>query len=359
MHFKQAPEIPENPLPIVVIGGGGIVRDAHLPAYALAQFPVVGMYDLVPEKANSLSQSVGMPQCAFDSLDLLIQKAKEVSAVFDVAVPADQILEILEQLPNGSAVLLQKPMGETLQEAKHILQLCRQKSLVAAVNFQLRHAPYMLAAMDVMERGLIGETFDVEFNVCVHTPWELWGFLKTKPRLEILYHSIHYLDTVRAFWGEPKRVFASTIKHPNHAQLAPTRSTIVLDYGAYRQARIMTNHGHDYGPEHQQSYLKIEGTDGAIKVQIGTSFDYPKGRPSRFEYHTRKEAEKGWQEVPLIGDWFPHAFIGPMASLQRHLQNPHSAFPNAVEDAYQTMKLVERLYESNEIGALPLENFSS
>ncbi|MDN3688553.1 Gfo/Idh/MocA family protein [Cyclobacterium jeungdonense] len=355
MQLNQSPVIPENPLPIVIIGAGGIVRDAHLPAYAMAQFPVAGIYDLSPGKAKSLAETFGMVQGAFDSLDLLLRKAREVGAVFDLAVPADQILEMLPQLPDGSAVLIQKPMGENLKEAGEIRDLCRKKSLVAAINFQLRHAPFMLAAKDVIRQGLIGEVFDMEFKVCVYTPWELWEFLKNKPRLEILYHSIHYVDTVRDFFGDPAQVYANTIKHPNSTSLAATRSTIVLDYDRFRQARILTNHGHDYGSKHQESYLKIEGTEGAIKIQIGVSFDYPKGRPSKFEYYSKKAKEKGWQELPLTGDWFPQAFIGPMASLQNHLKNPSAAFPNAVEDAFQTMRLVEKLYESSEQSGLAFD----
>lgn len=355
MHFNQRPVIPENPPPIVIIGAGGIVRDAHLPAYAKAAFHIAGIYDVTPGKAQALADSFGLEQGAFDSLDSLIRKARELQAVFDLAVPADQILDILKEIPDGSAVLIQKPMGENLKEAAEILNLCQEKSLLAAVNFQLRHAPFILAASDVIQQGLIGEVFDIEFKVCVYTPWELWGFLKTKPRLEILYHSIHYLDTVRSLLGEPEKVFARSIKHPKNASLAATRSTILLDYDNLRQARILTNHGHDYGSKYQESYLKIEGTHGAIRIQIGVSFDYPEGRPSRFEYFSKKDRKMGWQEIPLAGDWFPDAFIGPMASLQNRLKNPKAAFPNDVEDAFQTMRLVEKLYESNDLGGLEFD----
>lgn len=352
MQVSQSPVIPEKPRPILLIGAGGIVRDAHLPAYAKAAFPVAGIYDPIAGKAKPLAAAYGMVHGAFDSLELLIQKSTEINGVFDLAVPADQILEILCQLPDRSAVLIQKPMGENLKEAGEILNLCRKKSLVAGVNFQLRHAPFMLAANELIRQGLIGEVFDVEFKVCVHTPWERWEFLKTKPRLEILYHSIHYLDTIRSLLGNPEKVFARTIKHPLNDSLAATRSTIVLDYKRLTQARILTHHGHDFGPKYQESYLKIEGTKGAIRIQIGVSFDYPKGRPSRLEYFSKENSGKGWQELPLEGDWFPDAFIGPMASLQNHLVNPSNPFPNDVEDAYQTMRLVEKLYESNNLGGL-------
>lgn len=355
MRFNQSPSIPENPCPIMLIGAGGIVRDAHLPAYAKAALPVAGVYDLDAEKAKTLAAQFTMTQGAFDTLDQLIAKAREISAVFDLAVPADQIPQILEQLPEKSAVLIQKPMGENLKEAEEILRLCRKRSLIAAVNFQLRHAPFIVAAGELIRQGIIGQVFDVEFKVCVHTPWELWEFLKTKPRLEILYHSIHYLDTIRSLLGNPKRVFARTIRHPNNADLAATRSTIVLDYDELTQARVLTHHGHDFGSRHQESYLKIEGTQGAIRIQIGVSFDYPKGRPSRLEYYSKKHSKKGWQELPLDGDWFPDAFIGPMASLQNHLKNPSAPLPTDVADALQTMRLVEKLYESNELGGLAFE----
>jgi hypothetical protein len=39
------------------------------------------------------------------------------NAIFDVAVPASQPVRILPQFPDGPTVLMQNPMGETLQEA--------------------------------------------------------------------------------------------------------------------------------------------------------------------------------------------------------------------------------------------------
>ncbi len=49
---------PRNPRPIISIGAGGIVRDAHLPAYKKAGFPVVAIVDLDKSKAENLSMPV-------------------------------------------------------------------------------------------------------------------------------------------------------------------------------------------------------------------------------------------------------------------------------------------------------------
>lgn len=354
MKFQQRTHLPKNPLPIVTIGAGGIVKDAHLPAYKMAGFSVLGVFDVDVAKAESLQNQFTSIKKVYRSLEVLLEDAQKNNAVFDIAVPAKHLLKILEQIPDGSPVLMQKPMGENLVEAQRILELCREKNLVSAVNFQLRYAPYVIAAKDMIDKGLLGDVYDMEIKVCVYTPWHLWDFLYQSPRVEILYHSIHYLDLIRSFWGNPKKIYASTTKHPKMKKLAATRSSMILDYDEYKQARIMTNHGHEFGLKHQESYLKIEGTKGAIKIRIGLSLDYPTGVPPKMEY-VLLDDNKGWQEIPLIGGWFPHAFIGTMAVLQNHYQNNSIPLPHSTEDAFETMKLVELAYRSSNEGGIKFE----
>jgi predicted dehydrogenase len=129
----------ESPRPIVLIGAGGIARDAHLPAYKKAGFRVTGIFDLDRAKAQSLADAFAIRNVA-DSLEQAVRTAPE-GAVFDVATPAAALLSVIPHLPNGSGLLMQKPMGETLAQAREIRELCRSKSLTAAVNFQLRFAP--------------------------------------------------------------------------------------------------------------------------------------------------------------------------------------------------------------------------
>ena len=355
--FKQRLDIPENPLPIASIGAGGIVNDAHLPAYKMAGFRIMGLYDLNLEKAVHLKTKFGIIDKVFDSVDTMLIEASKVNAIYDIAVPANEILGILPKIPDGSAVLIQKPMGETLEEAKEIRDLCLEKKLVAAVNFQLQYAPYMLAAKNMIDKGLIGEIFDMELNMCVYTPWHLWDFLYSLPRMEILYHSIHYLDLIRSFLGLPEKVFASTVKHPKMPNLASTKTSMILHYNNFLQARVITNHGHDFGPKHQTSYFKIEGTKGAIIITIGLSFDYPKGRPPKFEYVLLDEQED-WKELPLLGGWFPDAFIGTMAGLQNHYLDKHTPLPHGIEESYKTMRLVEAAYRSSEKGGVQLSTIN-
>lgn len=336
--------MPERVVPIVAIGAGAIVRNAHWPAYELAGFPVFGVFDTDQERAGRLAADFSVAN-VFGSLNSIVEQAPK-PCVFDIAVPASEILPILNCLPDGVAVLIQKPMGEDLSQADSILQTCRDKRLIAAVNFQLRSAPYAIAARELILSGDFGDLHEIDVKVNVHTPWALWPFLASAPRMEIVYHSIHYLDLIRSLMGEPARVYGRTIKHPRSPNLHSARSAIILDYGDWKRATVVTNHGHEFGPDEQESYIRFECEKGCVKFQMGLNLDYPSGGADRLRYI--RQGDPAWTEAALEGSWIPHAFIGTMASVMRGLDG--EPMPTSVEDAWHTMKLVERCYESDASG---------
>ena len=356
MEIKYKPELPETKQPIIIIGAGGIVADAHLPAYKIAGFDVFGIVNRTKERAQKLADAFAIPN-VFDSVAEAVASAPD-NAVYDLTIMPEQYVETLKQLPDGSAVLIQKPMGDDFTQAKEILELCRFKNFKAAINFQLRFAPFVGAARFLIEQGLIGELYDMEVRVTIKTPWEIFPHVMVHPRLEIQYHSIHYVDLIRSFLGNPNSVLAKTLKHPAKA-LSSSRSTILMDYGDTMHAVINTNHDHDFGANHQESYLKWEGTKGAIVAKIGLLMDYPHGVPDVFEYCIVKEGETPeWQNVKLEGSWFPEAFIGTMANLMRYNEGSTITLNTSVEDVIQTMAVVESAYQSSDIGGVKVMSFA-
>jgi len=341
--------------PIYIVGAGGIVNAAHLPAYRMAGYSVQGIYDIDGNKAAGAASRFSVPS-VFKTLPELIAAAPS-NAVFDVAVPAEALFAILEQLPQGASVLMQKPMGNDYTEAKKILDITRARKMKAAVNFQLRYAPYILAAKKLIADGVIGDLCDVEINVNVFTPWHLWDFLFSSRRVEILYHSIHYIDLVRHLLGNPEGMYAKTVKHPFMPQLASVRSNIIMDYGDMVRANILTNHCHRFGLHHQHSYIKLEGTKGAVKIQMGVLINYPEGVMDTLEYVTLDDNKMPeWKKIPVKGSWFPDAFAGSMQQVMMAAQGKIAQPDNSVEDCIYTMACVEAAYMSSEIGGVKIDN---
>jgi predicted dehydrogenase len=345
--LRQAWPRPSTPRPIVIIGAGAIVRTAHLPAYRRLGLAVAGVFDLRPDAAHETARRFGI-----DGVYTSLGQAAAVSgALFDVAVPGDQIAAILQQLPPGAAVLIQKPMGENLEMARQILDICRTRHLIAALNFQLRFSPGVMAMRDLIDRGALGEITDIDVRVIDRQPWEQWTFLEQAPRLEVLYHSIHYLDAVRWLIGEPHGVCCRAIPHPGLTRFRDTRSTIILDYGDRVRCSLVLNHTHAYGPDHRASFLKVEGTKGAAMLTLGVNLDYPDGPPDWLEV---AGDAGGWRAVPLRGSWFTEAFEGPMSNLQRFAGGEDPALVSPADDAIKTMALVEACYESSARPGTPI-----
>ncbi|WP_293742124.1 Gfo/Idh/MocA family oxidoreductase [uncultured Pedobacter sp.] len=353
IDIQYKPALPETKQPIIIIGAGGIVADAHLPAYKIAGFEVYGIVNRTKARAQKLADAFGIPH-VFDTVAEAVAAAPE-NTVFDITIMPEQYIETLKQLPDGAAVLIQKPMGDNFNQAKEILALCRAKKLKAAINFQLRFAPFVSAAKYLIDKGLIGGLYDIEVRVTIKTPWEIFPHVIIHPRLEIQYHSIHYVDLIRSFLGNPNSVLAKTLKHPAKS-LSSSRSTILLDYGDTMHAVINTNHDHDFGPKHQESYIKWEGTKGAIVAKIGLLMDYPNGVPDVFEYCVTEAGKTPeWQTVKLEGSWFPEAFIGTMANLMRYNEGSSPVLHTSVEDVIDTMAVVESAYQSSDTGGVKLK----
>ncbi|GMA91553.1 Gfo/Idh/MocA family protein [Homoserinibacter gongjuensis] len=348
------PALPEHPRPIVLVGAGGIVRDAHLPAYRKADFPVWGIADIDIARARTLADEYGIDRVFGSAAEAIAAAPAEV--VYDVALMPEHFPATLEQLPDGAAVLVQKPLGQTLADGIALRELCARKGLMAAVNTQLRFAPYVAAARQLIADGVIGELYDLEIRVQTDTPWHMFPSVFGLPRLEINMHSVHYIDLVRSFLGDPSSVSAVTVRHPEKPEIANTRSTILMRYRDRPiRVTISVNHDHAFGSGYDESFIKWEGTRGAIRAQMGLLLDYPTGGPDKLELALLAERERGWVPVPFEGSWFPDAFIGSMGAVQRFVEGSVPSLPTSVDDVLHTMAAVEAAYESEAREGVPID----
>ncbi len=344
--LAQSWPAPSRPRPVVTFGAGSIVGDAHYPAYRKSGVPIAGLYDIDFAKAEKVAHAWGV--AAYRTLEEAIAVP---DAIFDLATPPAFHVQVLSALPDGAAALIQKPMGKNLADATEILDICRRKKLVAAVNFQLRFAPMMLALKDAIAKGWLGDVVDFDVFLALDTPWHLWEFVAKEPRVEIALHSIHYIDLIRQILGDPTGVHAKTLGHPAH-KIAQTRTSAILDYGDRVRCNLSINHDHKFGRKYQACEFRVCGTEGAAYLQLGVNLDYPRGEPDILEIYPK--GGDHWIQVPLHGAWFPDAFVGRMANLQRFVAGEDSVLVSSVEDAWHTMALIEAAYQSSAAPATPL-----
>jgi predicted dehydrogenase len=347
LDLAQTWPLPSRPRPITIIGAGGIVQEAHLPAYRKVGLPVAGIFDLDVAKARATAAQFGVP-AAFETLAQAMA-ARTADTVFDLALPPDAILATVQQLPVGAVVLVQKPLGTGLANAREIVRALDARRITAATNFQLRFTPSMLAIGDAVRRGLFGEVVDIEVHLAVYMPWELWSFMPRLDAIEIPLHSVHYLDWIRSIVGEPRSVYAKTVPHPRYPDLKDARSSIILDYGATVRCCLSLNHTYNYGPKHVAATLRVEGTRGCARLELGYLVDYLKPVPEKLEIIV---AGGAWTDVPLRGERMPDAFWMVMSNLQRFAAGEDAKLETDVHDSLKTMALVDACLASSRQGGV-------
>jgi predicted dehydrogenase len=330
--------------PVVIIGAGSIIQDGHGPAYQKLGLELLGIYDPNQNKADTTRQTFGI-QARYEDLKQAAELGAERGAVFDIAVPPDAILETLAQLPERAAVLLQKPLGKNLEQAQAIAQLCRDRQLVAAVNFQLPLSPQIVAAVSAYQVGAIGPLKRAEVILDLKTEWSKWGFVFAEPRIEVLLHSIHYLSLAAFYFGRPDNLQSTQAGDPSHPVLKDRDicSETSLGYSKL-EFSIDCNHLSDKPRSEWRSELILEGEYGRIVAAISDNLDYPSGVDDTLRI---EHQQFGRHQVPLIGNRFPFAFAASMYELQRAAVAPESEPANDLEFAVMVMELCEACYASN------------
>src|SRR5258706_2493826 len=61
-ELRQAWNLPSRPRPVFIIGAGGIVRTAHLPAYQRLRLAVAGVFHIKPEAAHETARRFAVPK---------------------------------------------------------------------------------------------------------------------------------------------------------------------------------------------------------------------------------------------------------------------------------------------------------
>ncbi len=214
-----APRLPlprDCQTPIGCIGAGFIMDECHLVAYRNAGLNPVAIASRRTDRASLVAARHGIPRVHGSYRELLVDPAVEV---VDVAVPPDVLLEVIREVVHHGdhvrGVLAQKPLGVNYRQALEIVRLCDSAGIMLAVNQNMRYDQSVRACKTLIERGELGESVlgTIEMRAIPH--WMPWQQRLGWVTLRIM--SIHHLDTLRFWFGDPQRVFASTRPDPRTA----------------------------------------------------------------------------------------------------------------------------------------------
>lgn len=135
-------------------------------------------------------------------------KAVKPDAVFDVTVPEAHCGVVLESMKQGCHVLGEKPMADTMDNARRMVAASKKAGKLYAVIQNRRYMPTIEAYRKYIAGGKLGPltTLDVDFYVGAH----FGGFRAQMKHVLLLDMAIHTIDAIRFISGtEPRSVIAA------------------------------------------------------------------------------------------------------------------------------------------------------
>lgn len=331
--------------PIAIVGAGGIVDYAHLPAYEKAGLDVVGIFDVDGGKAREVAERHGISTVYRDLEELLSDERVDV---VDVAVqPWVQPDVVSAALDSDKHLLCQKPLAVDIGTAERLVADAAARGLKLAVNQQLRFEEGMAVARAMVRNGWLGEVTAMSVTVNIVTDWGMWPWMESSERLEIMYHSIHYLDAIRSILGEPELVWCTGSRTPGQSAAGETRTMSTMVFPGEVRALVHATHTNVAGDF--EAYFRIDGGEGSIKGTLGLLYDYPHGRPDTLAVYSRVVPTDGWLPYPVTTRWLPDAVAGPMGSLLESIAKDGEPITSGT-DNLGTLRLVDALYRSMDTG---------
>lgn len=338
-EFDYASDYQGHDHGIAIVGAGAIVEVAHLPAYADAGFDVVGLYDVDAERAETVAAGSSFDLAVYADLDDLL--ADDAVDVVDIAVPPMYQHDIVERVVDtGRDLLCQKPLSNDFEEAVAIVEAIEDAGVTAAVNQQMRWEKSIRAAKQLIDAGELGTVLAGSIDVNIDIDWTVWDWIVDLRRVEVMFHSIHYLDTMRYLFGEPNLVYSTMARAPGQGIRAETRTRHTLEYDGDVRASVDSAHN-NWADGYAR--FRFEGTDGTVKGTLGLLDNYPEGNPDEFAFRSGPDAD--WEHHEVETAWFPDAFIGTMGSLLESIETGETAAVTP-RDHLETLRLTNATYKS-------------
>lgn len=186
-----------SPLPfrIVLVGCGGITRAWLNHAAQRDDLEFVGLVDLLLENAVKVKEQFHLAQAQTGTDLAAMLAATRPDVVFDCTVPSAHKSVVLTALAHGCHVLGEKPLAESMADAREMLAAATASDKTYAVIQNRRYLDNIVRFREVIRAGQIGPltTLNADFYLAPH----FGGFRDEMEHVLLLDMAIHSFDQAR------------------------------------------------------------------------------------------------------------------------------------------------------------------
>lgn len=343
-----------NPVKVAVVGCGNI-SDIYLKNMTglFDSLAVVGVTDLIPERARAAAEKYAVPR-VYDSVDALLSDPA-VEIVVNLTTPPFHGELCLRALEAGKNVYVEKPLSASREDGQAIVRLAAKKGLLAGGAPDTFLGGGLQTCRKLIDDGWIGEPVAATaFMTCRgHESWhpdpEFYYKAGGGPMFDMgpyyLTALVNLLGPVESVAGSaritfPTRTITSEKKFGQTIEVeVPTHVTGLIHFTSGAVGTLITSF--DIWAAHLPR-IEIYGSQGSLSVPDPNAF----GGPILFR-GSRKDQD--WEELPLLFGYNQNSRglgVADMARALREGRRPRAA----AELAYHVLDIMHGFHDASREG---------
>jgi len=190
----------------VLVGCGSISGTWLNAAREIDDLEIAGLVDINDEAAKKRKEEYGLSAAVVGTELASVLDTVRPDVVFDCTVPEAHVSVTLAALEHGCHVLGEKPLADTMENARRMVEAAERSGRVYAVTQNRRYDPNIRALREFVASGRIGEitTLNSDFYIGAH----FGGFRDRMEHVLLLDMAIHTFDQARLISGsDPVAVY--------------------------------------------------------------------------------------------------------------------------------------------------------
>ena len=334
-----------------VLGCGGIAYRRTIPGMMLSEnSELVAVMDTNFDAAKKVKEEFGA-KYAFDKVEDVLA-LEEIDAVY-VATPVFCHKEqAFAAAKAGKHILLEKPMGLTVEESEEIAEFCRKSGVKLGVGLMMRFSAYHQKMKELIENGALGDIVSMRAQLTCWYP-EIPGNWRQNKALSgggaLMDMGIHCIDLLQYISGTKAQKITCFAGNQTFNYSADDSAALLMKMDNGATAYVDAN----FNIPDNAAKCRIEfyGTKGSILAE-GTISQVESGKieltvsddSAGYNAQQNREDGEGSSNVEVVTGNMYEKEISSFANAIINDTEPEIT----ADDAILVQKIVEKAYEASD-----------
>jgi len=244
----------------VCVIGMGPIGNLHADIYQADELAeLVGVCDLIPERARSAGERLGVPWF-IRAEEMLSRLAPDLCSVTTggYEYSSDHYQPTIQALEAGCHVLCEKPICNEIEKAEEMVRVARERGRCFGIDFNHRFTPAARLARQWLDDGRLGLLLFVNMALWIGRPESF-----DSPYFHMKALNPHSVDMIRYYCGDITAVQCFAMKAPGRNIWSTASFNLELKNG-------MVGHltsSYDIARGHPMERCEVAGLKGRLVVE--------------------------------------------------------------------------------------------